>query len=60
MFEEEDFQPTVYGYRLLPDVSDQRAVGMLREVEDELGRKLRGKPPPDNSELSEVCLSLIL
>ncbi|XP_075215671.1 N-alpha-acetyltransferase 35 isoform X2 [Lycorma delicatula] len=61
VFEEEDFQPTVYGYRLLPDVSDQRAVGMLREVEDELGRKLRGKPPPDPLELSELddCLALL-
>lgn len=60
VFEEEDFQPTVYGYRLLPDVSDQRAIGMLREVEDELGRRLRGKPPPDPRELSELddCFAL--
>ncbi|KAK7579647.1 hypothetical protein V9T40_000276 [Parthenolecanium corni] len=36
VFEEEDFQLGMYGYRLSPDVSDQRTVGMLREVESEL------------------------
>lgn len=29
----------VYGYRLNPDVSEIRTVGMLKEVEDELNRK---------------------
>ncbi|RZF44671.1 hypothetical protein LSTR_LSTR000623 [Laodelphax striatellus] len=60
VFEEEDFQPTVYGYRLLPDVPEQKAVAMLREVEDELGRRLRSKPPPEPEELNEFddCLAL--
>lgn len=41
VFEEEDFQPVMYGYRLVPDVTDTRAIGMLREVEDELGKKMK-------------------
>jgi hypothetical protein len=41
VFEEEDFQPVMYGYRLVPDVTDARAIGMLREVEDELGKKMK-------------------
>lgn len=44
VFEEEDFQPTLYGYHLTPDVNEQRALSMLREVEDEFSRKLRSKP----------------
>jgi len=41
VFEEEDFQPVMYGYRLVPDVTETRALGMLREVEDELGKKMK-------------------
>ncbi|XP_067001867.2 N-alpha-acetyltransferase 35, NatC auxiliary subunit [Anabrus simplex] len=44
VFEEEDFQPMVYGYRLVPDVSEPRALGMLKEVEEDLHRRTRNKP----------------
>lgn len=58
VFEEEDFQPTLYGYHLNPDVNEQRALSMLREVEDELSRKLRNKPgtecPEEQEELSAL------
>lgn len=50
VFEEEDFQPMVYGYRLIPDVSEPRTVGMLKEVEEELHRRTRSK-------LSDSCSS---
>ncbi|PNF30562.1 N-alpha-acetyltransferase 35, NatC auxiliary subunit [Cryptotermes secundus] len=50
VFEEEDFQPMVYGYRLIPDVSEPRTMGMLKEVEEELHRRTRSKP-------SDSCLS---
>jgi hypothetical protein len=50
VFEEEDFQPMVYGYRLVPDVSEPRTMGMLKEVEEELHRRIRSKP-------SDSCLS---
>lgn len=44
VYEEEDFQPMQYGYHLNPDISEQRILGMLREVEDELYKKSRIKP----------------
>jgi hypothetical protein len=63
VFEEEDFQPVMYGYRLVPDVTDTRALGMLREVEDELGKKMKtlkstilSQNPKDPRLLSQVYL----
>ena len=41
MFEEEDFQPVSYGFKLAHEVSEQRAGGMVREVEDDLQKILR-------------------
>ncbi|XP_030757541.1 N-alpha-acetyltransferase 35, NatC auxiliary subunit [Sitophilus oryzae] len=43
VYEEEDFQPMQYGFHLNPDISEQRMIGMLREVEEELHRKSRNK-----------------
>ena len=40
-YEEEDFQPLTYGFKLAPDVTDVRAAGMLKEAEDELQRRIR-------------------
>lgn len=56
VFEEEDFQPLTYGYKLKPDISDSRAVGLLKEVEDDLQKKLRNKP----SENSQIEVSKIM
>uniref|UniRef100_A0A0B7AAS0 Protein MAK10 homolog n=1 Tax=Arion vulgaris TaxID=1028688 RepID=A0A0B7AAS0_9EUPU len=36
--EEEDFQPMSYGFKMAGDVSEARALGMIKEVEEELGR----------------------
>lgn len=44
VYEEEDFQPMQYGYHLNPDISEQRMIGILREVEEELHRKTRSNP----------------
>lgn len=47
VFEEEDCQPVMYGYSLADNVTDVRAAGMMREVEEELQRKVkttRSKP----------------
>ncbi|XP_044256137.1 N-alpha-acetyltransferase 35, NatC auxiliary subunit [Tribolium madens] len=52
VYEEEDFQPMQYGYHLNPDVSEQRIIGMLREVEEELHRKIRSKQ--SSSEIQAV------
>nr|CAD7443713.1 unnamed protein product [Timema bartmani] len=47
--QEEDFQSMVYGYRLVPDVSEPRALGMLKEVEDELHRRVRNSNKPSSA-----------
>lgn len=53
MFEEEDFQPMAYGYRLGSnpqsgnmfdaslEVSEQKCISLLREQEEELNKKSR-------------------
>lgn len=53
VFEEEDFQPMGYGYRLgsnpqtgnsydaSQDVTEQKCISMLREQEEELNKKVR-------------------
>ncbi|CAK9830939.1 N-alpha-acetyltransferase 35, NatC auxiliary subunit [Anthophora retusa] len=43
VFEEEDFQSVTYGYRLQQDITEQKTISMLREVEEELHRKCRMK-----------------
>lgn len=47
VFEEEDFQPVVYGYKLANDITEAQATSMMKEVEEELQRKVkmtRSKP----------------
>uniref|UniRef100_A0A0A9XKI1 Protein MAK10 homolog n=1 Tax=Lygus hesperus TaxID=30085 RepID=A0A0A9XKI1_LYGHE len=57
VFEEEDFQPMIYGYRLNPDISEVRVIGMLKEVEDEMNRKKRQVTDPEqDQDLSAVLL----
>ena len=41
MFEEEDFQPAVYGYNLATQFNDSKTNSMLRECEDELNKKMK-------------------
>lgn len=46
VFEEEDFQPSVYGYNLATMFSDSKASSMLRDCEEELQKtekKLKGQ-----------------
>lgn len=51
VYEEEDFQPLQYGYHLNPDVSEHRMFNMLRDVEENLERKLRVK---SNNEVQAI------
>jgi hypothetical protein len=55
VFEEEDFQSVTYGYRLQQDITEQKTISMLREVEEELHRKSRIKLVDVESE-KEVIL----
>lgn len=41
VFEEEDFQTLSYGFKFADNLTDMRVIGMMKEVEDELSRKLR-------------------
>lgn len=38
---QEDFQSLTYGFNLASEVSDSRAIGMLKEVEDELFKMIK-------------------
>lgn len=38
---QEDFQPLTYGFKMAADVTDTRAVGMMKEMEDDLNRTAR-------------------
>lgn len=42
VFEEEDFQTMIYGFKLATDVTDLRVGGMLKEAEEEVTRKVKG------------------
>ncbi|XP_052797066.1 N-alpha-acetyltransferase 35, NatC auxiliary subunit-like [Mya arenaria] len=41
VYEEEDFQPLTYGFKMAGDVTDVKAVTAMKEVEDELSRAAR-------------------
>lgn len=41
VFEEEDFQPMMYGFKTAPELTSTRVCGMMKEVEDELNRVIK-------------------
>ena len=53
VYEEEDFQPVSYSFKLAPEVTSQRAVGMLREVEEDLQRTIRATKKKNDEEQDE-------
>uniref|UniRef100_H2ZHX8 N-alpha-acetyltransferase 35, NatC auxiliary subunit n=2 Tax=Ciona savignyi TaxID=51511 RepID=H2ZHX8_CIOSA len=61
VFEEEDFQTLTYGFKFAGQVSPMRAVGMLRECEDDVSRSLRiskSQPAtPDEPALLQAVLA---
>ena len=56
VYEEEDFQPVTYCFKLAQEVSETRAGGMLREVEDELQKVLRSTKAKDGQQRDEKTL----
>lgn len=48
--EEEDFQPMSYGFKMAGDVSDSRAIGMIKEVEEEFGKLSKNTRPKSGQE----------
>eukprot|EP00106_Octopus_bimaculoides_P003105 XP_014770547.1 PREDICTED: N-alpha-acetyltransferase 35, NatC auxiliary subunit-like [Octopus bimaculoides] len=62
-FEEEDFQLVTYGFKMAAETSDVRAIGMMKEVEEEVNRIIkntRSKPGTqrDSDTQTEHCLSV--
>ncbi|XP_041369132.1 N-alpha-acetyltransferase 35, NatC auxiliary subunit-like isoform X2 [Gigantopelta aegis] len=56
VFEEEDFQPLSYGFKMAPDMSDARCCGMMKEIEDDLNRLIkttRSKPGENRNDSTE-------
>uniref|UniRef100_G3NXV4 N-alpha-acetyltransferase 35, NatC auxiliary subunit n=1 Tax=Gasterosteus aculeatus TaxID=69293 RepID=G3NXV4_GASAC len=51
VFEEEDFQAMTYGFKMANNVTDLRVTGMLKDVEDELQRKVKGEQRDPEVEL---------
>lgn len=41
VFEEEDFQSTVYGYTLFQDVNDLKVCALLKEAEEDLIKRAK-------------------
>ncbi|KAL3227940.1 hypothetical protein MRX96_003877 [Rhipicephalus microplus] len=57
VFEEEDFQPVVYGFKLAWDVTEVRAAGMMKEIEDELSKKVKATRAKLGEELDSAQLA---
>uniref|UniRef100_A0A8K9VDU9 N-alpha-acetyltransferase 35, NatC auxiliary subunit n=1 Tax=Oncorhynchus mykiss TaxID=8022 RepID=A0A8K9VDU9_ONCMY len=61
VFEEEDFQAMTYGFKMANNVTDLRVTGMLKDVEDELQRKVKvhSKQCRYRSTPHTFCLALL-
>ena len=57
VFEEEDFQPIVYGYNLASEISDSKACSMIREAEDETLKKMKSVLKNVNTTLNTIVNS---
>lgn len=60
VFEEEDFQTMSYGYKLKPEVSESKAIAMLKDVEEDLQRKIRNKTFNVTQGIVSTYLELLL
>ncbi len=55
VFEEEDFQPLIYGFQLASDVPGLKAMSGLKETEDSMQKRMRAvKQDPDCDEYREA------
>lgn len=53
MFEEEDFQPLVYGFRLAPEITEVKALALVKESEEEMMTKMKNIPSGLSDKISE-------
>lgn len=47
VFEEEDFQPALYSYHYFNEISEQRVIGMMREVDESINHLLKSNTNSD-------------
>jgi hypothetical protein len=49
VFEEEDFQPLVYGFKLASDVPEAKALALIKESEEDLMKEIKNFSPSSSS-----------
>ncbi|XP_071954055.1 N-alpha-acetyltransferase 35, NatC auxiliary subunit-like isoform X2 [Antedon mediterranea] len=54
VYEEEDFQPLLYGFQLASNVTEMRVCGMLKEVEEEYNKKIKMTRPRPNEKKDDL------
>ncbi|XP_013389970.1 N-alpha-acetyltransferase 35, NatC auxiliary subunit [Lingula anatina] len=54
VFEEEDFQPMTYGFKMAGDITDMRVTGMVKEAEEELSKTIRNTRSKSGEERTAV------
>jgi len=52
VYEEEDFQPLTYGFRLCSEVGEQKCIGQCKEAEEILAKEVRRTKPREGAERS--------
>lgn len=58
VFEEEDFQPALYNYHYFNEITDQRVIGMMREVDESINHLLKTNDDIDVSLYDLFSLSV--
>lgn len=58
VFEEEDFQPALYNYHYFNEITDQRVIGMMREVDESINHLLKTNDDIDVSLYELFLLSV--
>lgn len=59
MFEEEDFQPLAYGFRLASEIPEAKALALIKESEEDLMKEMKNSVSSESTEESQelkVCL----
>lgn len=60
VFEEEDFQPIVYGYQLANDLNESKASSLIRDVEDDLSKKVKSLQRTDCVDKESLGMTIAL
>ncbi|XP_050538032.1 N-alpha-acetyltransferase 35, NatC auxiliary subunit [Daktulosphaira vitifoliae] len=58
VFEEEDFQPALYNYHYFSEITEQRVIGMMREVNEELSNAMKSNDIKDNELMESLSVRI--